>query len=100
MDLKQYFKKIREAEAALTEAYPLLVSLETPDGGKGGRVAEVSRPLAAKMLVEGRATLASQAQRQAYFEHQAALKSAADKAELGRRLQVAFVADSDWRGPE
>ena len=34
MDLKQYFRKIRQVEAGLIETFPLVVSLETPDGGK------------------------------------------------------------------
>ena len=53
MDLRQYFKKIRETEAALTEPFPLVVSLHTEDGGKPGMVSEVSREVAAKMIVEG-----------------------------------------------
>ena len=44
MDLRQYFKKIRDTENGLTDLFPLMVSLETTDGGKGwghvGRVAE------------------------------------------------------------
>lgn len=96
MDLRQYFKKIRVTEAALTEPFPLMISLETPDGGKPGMVCEVSRELAAKLLVEGRALLADEPERHAYFERQAVAKKAAERAELARRLQVAIVADSTF----
>jgi hypothetical protein len=96
MDLRQYFKKIREAETALTDSFPLVISMETSDGGKPGMVSEVSRELAARMLVEGRAVLAEEKDRQRYFERQAAIKQAAEKAELSRRLQVAIIADPGY----
>ena len=51
MDLKNYFKKIRDAEASIEEPFPLIVSLETPDGGKPGAVVEVSRLEAAPWTV-------------------------------------------------
>ena len=33
MDLKVYYQKIRELEQGFQTAYPVIVSLETPDGG-------------------------------------------------------------------
>jgi len=93
VDLRQYFKKIRETESALAEPFLLVVSLETSDGGKAGTVSEVSRENGAKMLVEGRAALANESEKRAYFENAAACKKAAEKAELARRLQVAIIAD-------
>lgn len=97
MDLKQYFKKIKDTEASLTEQYPLIVSLETTDGGKPGMVVEVSRHEAAKAIVENRAVLASDGQKIAYFEQQAARKRSAEKAELSRRLQIAIISDPELR---
>jgi hypothetical protein len=96
VDLRQYFKKIRETEASLVESFPLIVSLETPEGGKSGVVSEVSRELAAKMFVEGRALLANELERVAYFERQAATKKAAEKADLSRRVQVAIITDPNF----
>jgi hypothetical protein len=96
VDLRQYFKKIRETEAALAEPFPLVVSLETPEGGKAGVVSEVTRELAAKMFVEGRAALANEQEIHAYFERQAAIKKAAEKADLTRRLQVAIITDPSF----
>jgi len=99
MDLKNYFKKIRDAEASIEEPFPLIVSLETPDGGKPGAVVEVSRLEAAKAMVEGRAVRANGEQKEAYFEHEAERKKSAEKAELSRRLQIAIISDSDLRTP-
>jgi hypothetical protein len=96
MDLRQYFKRIRETEASLAEPFPLIVSLETPEGGKSGAVSEVPREIAAKMLVEGRAVLATEKEKQAYVERQLSAKKAAEKAELARRLQVAIITDPNF----
>ena len=94
MDLRQYFRKIREVEATVTDQYPVVTSLETPDGGKAGRITEVPRAIAAKMIVEGRAMLATDAEREQYREQQEAAKAAAEKAELAKRVQVSFVSES------
>ena len=53
MDLQVYYQKIRDMETKITDEFPLMVSMETADGGKGGTKTEVPRRLAAKLLVEG-----------------------------------------------
>jgi hypothetical protein len=94
VDLKQYFRKLREIEASLSDAYLLVVSTETPDGGKPGLVSEVSREIAAKLIIEGRAVLASQKDAMAYREQQASARRAAEKADLARRVQVAIISEA------
>ena len=59
MDLRAYYQKIREIEARIEEAFAIVVSLETGDGGKAGIATEVSRAIAAKMVVEGIVRMAS-----------------------------------------
>jgi hypothetical protein len=59
MDLRVYFQKIRKLEASLAEPYVVVVSRETPDGGKPGLKTAVARGLAAKLIVEEQATLAT-----------------------------------------
>jgi hypothetical protein len=97
MDVKQYYRKIYEVETGLSDKYPVVVSLETSDGGKPGVLSEVPRSVAAKMVVEGRAELASSTEKERYFAEQAFTKKAAEKAELARRLQVAIISDGDLR---
>lgn len=97
MDVKQYYKKINEIEAGLQDLYPVVVSLETSDGGKPGVLSEVSRPIAAKMIVEGRVVVASAAEKEQYREKLELARKAAEKAELARRLQVTIVSDSDLK---
>jgi hypothetical protein len=59
MDLRVYFQKIRKVEADITGPFTVVISRETPDGGKAGVKTDVPRILAAKMIVEERAVLAS-----------------------------------------
>lgn len=96
MDVKQYFRKVRETENSLTDPYPIIVSLETSDGGKAGAVCEVPRAVAAKMIVERRAVLASTEERELFFQQQEIARKAAEKAELARRLQVAIITDPEF----
>lgn len=93
MDVKQYYRKIHELEETLTDKYPVVLSLDTTDGGKSGVLSEVPRAIAAKMIIEGRAVLASPAEKEKYFEQQAIARKQAEKAELARRVQVAIISD-------
>jgi len=95
VDVKQYYRKVGEAESNIHEQYPLLVSLETEDGGKAGVMSEVTREIAAKMIVEGRAALATQADKEQYCERQASAKKSVESAELARRVQVAIISETD-----
>ena len=98
MDLKQYYKKIRETEERISEEYPLISSLDTPDGGKAGRISEVSRAFAAKMIVEGRATLANEDEASEFRSQQASAKRAAEKSDLARRVQI-VIAEPEVESP-
>lgn len=97
MDVKQYFRRLREIENSFVDNYPVVISLETSDGGKAGLIAEMSRAVAAKMIVEGRAIVANADQKAAYYEYQEANKRAAEKAELAKRVQVAIIADPEFQ---
>jgi hypothetical protein len=94
VDLKHYFRKIREIEATINELHPFVTSLETSDGGKGGVITEVTREIAAKMIAEGRALLATNAEREAFLAQQESARVAAEKAEAARRLHVTIVSDA------
>jgi len=100
MDVKQYYRKIKETEETLTEKYPVVVSIETADGGRPGMFSEVSRAVAAKLIVEGRAVLASPDERQHYFELQAAARKLAEKNEFAKRVQVAIISEADLKAGE
>lgn len=92
MDVKQYYRKLREIESGISQDYVLVTSLETSDGGKAGVVSEVSREHAAKLIVEGRVTLSSDAETKAFYAKRTADKKAYEKADAARRLQVTIVS--------
>lgn len=60
MDLRAYYQKIRSIESEIREASTVIVSLETPDGGRAGVRTEVPRAVAARMIAEQKAELASE----------------------------------------
>lgn len=95
MDLRQYFRKLREIENGLTDSYPVVISLETSDGGKSGVISEVSRETAAKLIMDGRAVVTSEQQKEAFLQQLEARKKTAEKLELARRVQVAIIADPE-----
>jgi hypothetical protein len=59
MDLRVYYQKIRKLEAEILDPFVVLISRETPDGGKAGVKTDVPRGLAARLIVEERAEMAS-----------------------------------------
>jgi hypothetical protein len=91
MDIRQYFRKLRAAESTITEEFPMVISLETADGGKAGVASEVSRLTAAKMIIEGRAVLADEKEAAEFRARQIAEKEACENADMARRVQIAIV---------
>ena len=97
MDLRVYYQKIRDYEAAIPDAYAVVVSLPTGDGGKEGVISEVTRRVAAKMLAEGSALLATAAQVKTYQEQNAIAAKAAQEAAAAGRVEVTVVTSDDLR---
>ena len=95
MDLQVYYQKIREIEATIPDEYPLMVSVETHDGGKGGTKTEVPRRMAAKLLIEGQARLASKEEAKAHRNAVAEAKRAADHAEAAAKLQLTVLSTNE-----
>jgi hypothetical protein len=95
MDLQIYYQKIRDIETKITEEFPLMVSVETSDGGKGGTKTEVPRRLAAKLLVEGLARLASKEELKVYREMLAEGKRLAERAAAAERLQLTVLSSTE-----
>jgi hypothetical protein len=97
MDLKVYYQRMRQIEAALGEAYVVVVSQETPDGGRAGVRTEVPRLVAAKLIVEGRARLATAEEASEYREQTAEAKRAAEQAATAGRMQLTVISEADLR---
>src|SRR5258708_11694889 len=59
MDLRGYYQKIRRIEADIHEPVVVIISREAPDGGRPGVKTDVSRAMAARLVAEEKAELAS-----------------------------------------
>lgn len=97
MDLRVFFQKLRKIEQEIVEPHVVVVSHETPDGGRAGQLSEVSRCNAARLILEGHAHLAS-AEQTAEFraEAQRALVEAQQR-QLAQKVQVNVISDADLR---
>ncbi len=95
MDLKLYYQKIREAESKITEAFPIVVSNETADGGKPGVPTEVTPGIAARMLVEGAVRLATAQEAQAFRAAQAEAKRVADQEAAAAKVQFTVLSTAE-----
>lgn len=91
MDLRAYYGKVREAEAALAGEHFVMVSLATPEGGKEGVRTEVPRSLAARLIVEGRARVATDDETNAFREVNRAAREKYEEDEAARRVQVVVM---------
>jgi len=97
MDLKVYYQKIQQVEAGLPGAHVVVMSRETPDGGRAGVANEVTRAVAAKLIVEGSARLATPEEAKAFREGIAAAKRAMEQQAAANRVQVRVISDADLR---
>ena len=85
VDLRQYFKKIRDIESGLADLFPVVVSLETPDGGKAGIKTEVPSQVAAKMIVDSESSALRMVVRLAKGRH--AIHNRTSMAITNRRMK-------------
>jgi hypothetical protein len=92
MDLRLYYAKMREIESSITDEFPVVVSKDTGDGGKAGTFTEVTRKLAAKMIVDGQAQLATPEESAAYRESLAETRRRMEQAAAAERLQISVLS--------
>jgi hypothetical protein len=97
MDLRMFYQKLRKIEQEITDEHVVVVSHETSDGGRPGQLSEAPRSIAARLLVEGRAHLAT-AEESAAFRaaSQRALEDAQQRL-MAEKVQVNVISDADLR---
>ena len=95
MDLRHYYKKIREMESTIADEYPLVVSFETGDGGRGGTCTEVPRRLAAQKVVEGTARLATAEEREAYLAAHVEARRIVEQLAAASKVQFAVLTSTE-----
>ncbi len=91
MDLRAYYRKIREVESTLNEPYVVLVSVATSDGGKAGIRTEVTRHIAARLIAEGKARLATHEEALSFHEDNEEAKKTFDQSVIASRVQVVMM---------
>jgi hypothetical protein len=97
MDLRVYYRKISEVERTIEDDCVVVMSLETPGGGRSGVPTEVPRRIAATMIVERRARLASESEAQAFREEQSEARQRAEELQAARQVKVAILPQSEIR---
>ena len=95
MDLRAYYKKVREIESALPGQFVVVVSVETTDGGKDGVLTEVARFTAAKQIAEGRARAASTEEARGFHQRNRDAKEAVDQAATMDKMEFVMVSGKD-----
>ncbi len=100
MDLRSYYKRVRDAEASLPGDDVVLVSLATAEGGKDGVRTEAPRGVAAKMIADGRARVATPEEAQAFREGLRAACEKHDRDEAAKRVQFVMVPAREDKRPE
>lgn len=97
MDLKVYYQKLRQVEAAIPDPDVVVASLETSDGGRTGVLSEVARGVAAQMIVEGKARLATEEESVAFRARIAEARRAAEQLATAGRVQLTVLSEADLR---
>ena len=97
MEIRQFYRKIRETEAGISEPYVVVMSLETADGGVAGTATEVSKALAARLIVERRVRLADPDEVKEYHDRAEQARKAAEQKAAAAKMQVTVISDSDLR---
>ncbi|MDZ4798330.1 MAG: hypothetical protein SGI92_09220 [Bryobacteraceae bacterium] len=97
MDIRAYFHKLRETERSIGPEWVVVVSNDTPNGGKAGRLIEVSRASAAKTIIDGSARLATEEETQNYRDDVARDVEQAQAEEEARRVHLMFTTEKPER---
>ena len=91
-----YYQKIRETAQKLAD-FPVLSSLESPDGGRPGVLSETTRAIAAKLIVEGKSRVTTDEEAQEFRVQKAEAQRVAEQMDASRRVQVTMISESDLR---
>ncbi|HEU5020255.1 MAG TPA: hypothetical protein VFT60_00145 [Bryobacteraceae bacterium] len=100
MDVRSYYKKVRDTEETLRRNEVVLVSLATPEGGKEGVRTEAPRSVAARMIAEGRARVATDAEATEFREGLRAARQKYEREEAARRVQIVVMPQADEKAKE
>ena len=95
MDLRLYFHKIRTIEATIPGEHVVVVSMETPDGGRPGQLSEVSRGVAAKLIVQAKARLANEDEAEEFHASLRAATEAAAEVSMREHVHLSVLPEAE-----
>jgi len=95
VDLTVFYRKVRQLETEIAGDHAVVVSNDTPDGGVSGRTANVPKAIAARLVVEGKARLATPEESERHHTETAHAIEAGRKRELLGRAQIRLLSDGD-----
>ena len=97
MDLRQFYQKIKALEAGIKSEEVVVVSNETPDGGKAGVISEVKRSHAARMMTEGKVRQATEEEAQHFHLEKESVFKRAQEMISSRKVQLAVLTESEMK---
>jgi hypothetical protein len=97
MDLRNYFQRMRQIESEIAEPFVVVSSLDTPDGGKSGQLTEVGRAVAAKLIVDLRARLATAEETREYKERAERARLEAEQAAARAGMHFTLLTEQESR---
>jgi hypothetical protein len=100
MDVRSYYKKVKDTEEGLKGSEVVLVSLATPEGGKEGVRTEAPRDVAARMIAEGRARVATDAEAEEFRDGLRMAQERHEREEAARRVQIVVVPQAEEKAKE
>jgi hypothetical protein len=93
VDVKAYFRKIRNVAATISEDFVVVCSLRTEDGGVEGVTTEVSRMQAARLIVDGFARQAHPAETAAHYARYKRIRDAQGADNDGALVSAPLAAE-------
>ena len=97
MDLKAYYRKVREIEASIEEEFPVIKSLATEDGGNAGQLTEVTRAIAARMIYEAIAEIAPADEVRDYRKCAEEARKNEEQRRRSAEIQFTILSEADLR---
>lgn len=97
MDLRVFYQKLRKIEQEIADEHVVVISEETPDGGHAGRKVEVARANAARLILEGRARLATLEEAADYRNAVEQARQDAEQRAAAQKIQLNVISEADVR---
>ena len=97
MEMRVFYAKIKEVEATISEPSVVIISRETADGGVAGIATEVAPRAAARLVVEGKARVATEEESLQFRAHLEEARKTAEQSAAARKVQVTVISESELR---